>query len=87
MATFTVPAAALILAASSSPDASTTPPGAARYLKAAGADLNDIKETLGHSSIAITADTYTSVIQELETERAKADAATALIPRTHRNVS
>jgi integrase len=60
---------------------------AASYLKAAGADLNDIKETLGHSSIAITADTYTTVIQELETERAKADAAAALIPRAHRLAS
>ena len=54
---------------------------AATYLKATGADMNDIKETLGHSSITITADTYTSVIHELETERAKADAAAALIPR------
>ena len=57
---------------------------AATYLKATGADLNDIKETLGHSSITITSDTYTSVIQELETERAKADAAAALVPRTAR---
>ncbi len=55
---------------------------AATYLKAAGADLKDIQETLGHSSIAITGDTYTSVIHELETERAKADAASALVPRT-----
>jgi integrase len=50
---------------------------AATYLKAAGADMKDIQETLGHSSMAITADTYTSVIHELETERAKADAAVA----------
>jgi hypothetical protein len=53
---------------------------AATYLKAAGADMKDIQETLGHSSIAITGDTYTSVIHELETERAKADAASALVP-------
>ncbi|GAA5200772.1 tyrosine-type recombinase/integrase [Rugosimonospora acidiphila] len=60
---------------------------AASYLKAAGADMKDIQETLGHSSISITADTYTSVIQELETERAKAEAAAALIPRTRRRAS
>ena len=57
---------------------------AATYLKASGADLQDIKETLGHSTITLTSDTYTSVIQELETERAKADAAAALVPRTAR---
>jgi integrase len=60
---------------------------AATYLKAAGADMKDIQETLGHSSMAITADTYTSVIHELETERAKADAAAALIPRAQRRAS
>ena len=54
---------------------------AATYLKAIGADLHDIKELLGHAGIAITADTYTSVILELETEIAKADAAAALVPR------
>ncbi len=54
---------------------------AATFLKAAGADMKDIQETLGHSSMALTADTYTSVIHELETERAKADAAAALVPR------
>ncbi|MEV8504619.1 tyrosine-type recombinase/integrase [Actinoplanes sp. NPDC051475] len=47
---------------------------AATYLKASCADLKDIQEALGHSSIAITGDTYISVIHELETERAKADA-------------
>ncbi|TQS42816.1 site-specific integrase [Cryptosporangium phraense] len=54
---------------------------AATYMKAAGSDLKDIQEVLGHSGIAITGDTYTSVIFELETEMAKADAAAALIPR------
>jgi integrase len=54
---------------------------AATYLKASGSDMKDIQETLGHSSITITGDTYTSVIHELETERAKADAAAALVPR------
>jgi integrase len=61
--------------------------GAATYLKAAGADLKDIQETLGHSSITITSDTYTAVILELNAERAKADAAAALIPRAHRRAS
>jgi integrase len=60
---------------------------AATYLKAAGADMKDIQETLGHSSITITADTYTSVIHELDAERAKANAAAALVPRTPRRAS
>jgi len=60
---------------------------AATYLKATGADMNDIKETLGHSSITITSDTYTSVLQELDSERAKADAAAALIPRATRRAA
>ncbi|MGK5680166.1 site-specific integrase [Actinoplanes sp. URMC 104] len=60
---------------------------AATFLKASGADLQDIKEMLGHSTITITSDTYTSVIHELETERAKAEAAAALVPRTIRRAS
>jgi hypothetical protein len=48
--------------------------------------MKDIQETLGHSSIAITGDTYTSVIHELETEQSKADAA-ALVPRTARTTT
>lgn len=54
---------------------------AATFLKASGADMKDIQETLGHSSVTITSDTYTTVIHELETERDKADAAAALVPR------
>ncbi|MFE9874400.1 tyrosine-type recombinase/integrase [Micromonospora sp. NPDC005686] len=53
---------------------------AATYLKAAGADLKDIQELLGHSSAAMT-DVYTSVIAELDVERAKAEAAAELLPR------
>ena len=49
---------------------------------AVATDLKDIQETLGHSSITITGDAYTSVIHELEHERAEADAASAVIPRT-----
>ncbi|MFY1658794.1 site-specific integrase [Micromonospora sp. WMMD1274] len=54
---------------------------AATYLKASGADLTDVKELLGHSTITITSNTYTSVIVELEVERDKAEAAAALVPR------
>ena len=61
--------------------------GAASLAQAAGADIKDIQETLGHSSSTITSDTYTSVILELETESAKADAAVNLIPRTQPKAS
>ncbi len=57
---------------------------AATFLKASGADMKDIQELLGHSSIAISSDTYTSVVHELETERAKAEAAAAIIPRSRK---
>ncbi|WP_019901928.1 tyrosine-type recombinase/integrase [Salinispora arenicola] len=57
---------------------------AATYLKASGADLTDVKELLGHSTITITSNTYTSVIVELQVERDKAEAAAALVPRRPR---
>ncbi|MEU5554252.1 tyrosine-type recombinase/integrase [Micromonospora sp. NPDC047793] len=57
---------------------------AATYLKASGADLTDVKELLGHSTITITSNTYTSVIVELQVERDKAEAAAALVPRRRR---
>ncbi|MFG1802448.1 tyrosine-type recombinase/integrase [Micromonospora carbonacea] len=57
---------------------------AATFLKAAGADLKDVQELLGHSSITITGDTYTTVIAELDVERAKAEAAAQLVPRRRR---
>lgn len=53
--------------------------GAATLAHAAGADLKDIQEMLGHSSITITADTYTSLLPE--TDRAIAEAAARLVPR------
>ncbi|MFB6779843.1 tyrosine-type recombinase/integrase [Streptomyces sp. NPDC056352] len=40
--------------------------GAATPAHAAGADLEDIQEMLGHSSITITADTYTSLLPEAD---------------------
>jgi Phage integrase family len=54
---------------------------AATLLKASGSDLRDIQEVLGLSSITVAANTYTSVVHELESERAKAEAASALVPR------
>lgn len=53
---------------------------AATYLRHGGADMKQVQETLGHSTIGLTSDTYTSVILELE--RGSADAAADLIPRT-----
>jgi len=49
---------------------------------AAGADLKAVQELLGHSSITITADTYTHVLPELAREIAENVAR--LIPRTPR---
>ena len=54
---------------------------AATFLKASGSDLRDSQEVLGLSSITVAANTYTSVVHELESERAKAEAASALVPR------
>ena len=51
--------------------------GAATLALAAGADLKTVSEMLGHSSIVITADTYTSVLPEHA--RAAAESAAALI--------
>ncbi|MGW7422291.1 tyrosine-type recombinase/integrase [Streptomyces sp. NPDC054813] len=53
--------------------------GAATLAHAAGADLKDIQEMLGHSSITLTADTYTSLLPEADL--AIAEAAARLVPR------
>lgn len=53
--------------------------GAATLALAAGADLKTVQELLGHSTIAITADTYTHVLPELARETAEATAQ--LVPR------
>jgi hypothetical protein len=53
--------------------------GAATLMKAAGIDTKLISEMLGHSSRAITDDTYTSVFVEVAREAAEATAA--LVPR------
>ncbi|CAO5240347.1 site-specific integrase [Frankia sp. AgKG'84/4] len=52
---------------------------AATLALAAGADLKTVQDLLGHSSIAITADTYTHVLPELST--AIAENVARLIPR------
>jgi integrase len=57
---------------------------AVAFVKASGADMKDIQELLGHSSITISSDTYTSVVHELATERAKAEAAAAIVPRNRK---
>ncbi|MEV4281992.1 hypothetical protein [Actinoplanes xinjiangensis] len=50
---------------------------AATYMRHGGADMKEIQEVLGHSTLGLTADTYTSVILDLR--RPNADAN--LIPR------
>src|SRR6516162_6234835 len=51
--------------------------GAATLALAAGADLRTVQDMLGHSSIVLTADTYTSVLPEVA--RAAAEKVAALI--------
>jgi hypothetical protein len=50
--------------------------GAASLAHCAGADLKTVQEQLGHTSIVLTADTYTSVLHE---QHVKAAAATACL--------
>lgn len=51
--------------------------GAATLALAAGTDLKVVQDQLGHSTITLTADTYTSVLPE--TARAAADSTAALL--------
>ena len=53
--------------------------GAATLARAGSANLKVVSEMLGHSSISITADTYTSVLPEVAREAA--EAAARLVPR------
>jgi integrase len=53
--------------------------GAASQREGRGANLKVVSEMLGHSTIAITADTYTSVLPEVAREAA--EAAVRLVPR------
>jgi integrase len=55
--------------------------GAATLHLAAGANLKIVQEMLGHSTITLTANTYTSVLPDLA--RQATHAAIALVPRRH----
>lgn len=57
--------------------------GAATLALAAGIDIKVVQDMLGHSSHAITADTYTSVLPQVAHHAAEATAA--VIPRRHTN--
>jgi integrase len=52
--------------------------GAASLALAAGADLKTVQAMLGHASIVLTADTYTSVLPELLADSAEATARLVL---------
>jgi integrase len=56
--------------------------GAATLSLAAGVDIKVVQATLGHSSVTLTADTYTSVLPEVD--QAAAEAIATLIPRRTR---
>ncbi|MEV4018229.1 tyrosine-type recombinase/integrase [Nonomuraea angiospora] len=49
--------------------------GAASLMLAAGVEMKVVKETLGHTSSAFTADTYTSVYPQVATAAAEKTAA------------
>jgi len=52
---------------------------AATYMKAAGADLLDMRKKLGHASVTVTADIYPAALDDID--RAVAERTAALIPR------
>jgi hypothetical protein len=52
---------------------------AADPLVSAGAEMKVVQDMLGHSSITLTSDTYTTVLPEVA--RAAAEAAARMIPR------
>ncbi len=55
---------------------------AATLVHAAGGDLHTIKEVLRHSTIALTSDTYTSLLPDLDREIA--EKAATLVPRARK---
>jgi integrase len=54
---------------------------AATLTHAGGGDIHTVKEVLRHSTIALTSDTYTSLLPELDRE--VAEKAASLVPRDH----
>lgn len=56
--------------------------GAATLALAAGTDMKIVQDMLGHSTITLTADTYTSVLPDLA--RTAAEHTADLIPRTNK---
>ncbi len=56
--------------------------GAATIALAGGVDLKVVQAMLGHSSLTLTADTYTSVLPEVA--RSAAEAAARMVPRAAR---
>jgi len=56
--------------------------GAASIMHLAGVDMVTISRTLGHATLAITADTYASVFDSVD--RAAAEATAAVVPRAVR---
>lgn len=59
--------------------------GAATVALAAGTEMKVIQEMLGHSTIKLTSDTYTSVLPEVAL--AAAEAAVRLVPRQRRRTA
>ena len=59
--------------------------GTATLALAAGVDMKTVQAMLRHSSITITADTYTSVLPELAT--AAAEKTAAIVPRRIRTAT
>ncbi|MFG1995647.1 tyrosine-type recombinase/integrase [Actinoplanes sp. NPDC048988] len=57
--------------------------GAASLAHEAGADLKTLQDLLGHSSIVVTADTYTSVLPDSQRRCADATAALVLAAARH----
>jgi integrase-like protein len=57
--------------------------GAASLAHEAGADLKTLQDLLGHSSIVVTADTYTSVLPDVQRRCADATAALVLAAAEH----
>ncbi|WP_434591814.1 site-specific integrase [Streptomyces sp. A5-4] len=55
---------------------------AATLTHGGGGDLHTIKETLRHSTITLTSDTYTSLLPEVD--KSAAEAAAALVPRARK---